>query len=233
MHVPCAHIHNIQRMALSVDKSTSGYIANQEAGVAFSEQDRIEIKRTGKEVRIKNNIYDRTNHYIKASHGYVPEDKERKLTCYWYFTGLQWVFLAVFVVGLVSPSHFIFALTMGGISILFIVCFSQHMYVVITTIPIILKLPHQPDNAMKLANDFYEISLEKYTAIFAASPDTAVGMGVKTKGMIKIHVLSTRARRQVTYTIVVSILALVASIFMIIYCFALGVYRAWQVYPNI
>jgi len=37
-------------------------------------------------------------------------------------------------------------------------------------------------------------------AMFAASPDTAVGVGVKTKGTIKIHVLSTRARRQIKYT---------------------------------
>ena len=217
-------------MAISVDKSTSGYIANQEAGVAFREQDRIEIKNTTQKVWIRNNIYDRTNHYIKASHGYIPKDKERKLTCYWYFVGLQWIFLVVFVIGLVSPSHFIFAFIMGGISTLAIVVFSQHMYVVITTIPIILKLPHLADSAMNSENSFFEISLEKYTAVFAASPDTAVGVGVKTKGTIKIHVLSTRARLKVMYTIMVSTLALVASIFIVIYCFALGVYRARQVY---
>ena len=215
-------------MALSVDKSTSGYIANQETGVAFSEQDRIEIKQTGKVVWLKNNIHSKTNHYIKESYGYVPEDKERKLTRYLYVPGLQWIFLVVFIMGLVSPSHFIFAFIMGGISILFIVVFFQHMYVAFTSIPIILKLPHLPDNDMKLANDFFEVTREKYSAVFAASPDTAVGVAVKTKGTIKIHVLSTRARRQVTDSRVVSVLALVASIFMFFYCFAFGGFRAWQ-----
>ena len=215
-------------MALSVDKKTSGYIANQETGVAFSEQDRIEIKQTGKVVWLKNNSYSKTNHYIKESHGYVPEDKEQKLTRYLYVPGLQWVFLVVFVIGLVSPVHFIFAFIMGGISILCIAVFSQHMYVVFTTIPIILMLPHLPDNDMRLANGLFEVTQEKYTALFAASPDTAVGVAVKTKGTIKIHVLSARARRQVTNTRVVSVLALCASIFMFFYCFAFGGFRAWQ-----
>ena len=215
-------------MAISVDKSTSRYIANQEAGVAFSEQERIEIKETVNVVWLKQNIYDKTNHYIKESHDYVPENLKRKLSRYVHVTGLQWIFLAVFVIGLISPAHFVFAFIMGGISILFILVFCQHMYVVFTTIPLMLKLPHLPDNAMELANSFFEISLEKYTAMFAASPDTAVGVGVKTKGTIKIHVLSTRARRQVKSTRVVSVLGFGASIFMLIYCFAFGGYRAWQ-----
>ena len=216
-------------MAISVDKSTSRYIANQEAGVAFSEQERIEIKETGNVVWVKQNIYDRTNHYIIASHGYVPENLKRKLSCYVHVTGLQWFFLVAFVIGLISPAHFVFAFLMAGFSIVFFVVFCQHMYVVFTTIPLMLKLPHLPNNAMEHVNSFFEISLEKYTAMFAASTDTAVGVDVKTKGTIKIHVLSTRARRQVKSTRVVSVLGFGASIFMLIYCFAFGGYRAaWQ-----
>ena len=173
---------NIQRMTLSVDKSTSRYIANQEAGVAFSDQERIE---TGNIIWLKQNIYDKTNHYIKVSHGYVPEDMKWKLSCHVYATGLQWIFLLVFVIGLVSPVHFIFAFLMAGFSILFIVAFCQHMYVVIITIPstyhTCLTMPWNLQ------------ILGKHTAMFAASTDTAVGVGVKTKGTIKIHVLSTQA----------------------------------------
>ena len=211
---------------VSVKKSTSGYTAYLDAAVAFSEQDRIEIKETGEVVWLKNNSYSKTNHFITQSHGYVPEDMEGKLTRYAYVAGLQWVFLAVFVLGLISPSHYIFAFVMGTISIPWILIFSQHIYVVIKTIPIILKLPHIPN--MELENSFYEISLEKFTAVFAASPDTAVGVSVKSKGTIKIHVLSTQARRHVTNTRMVSFLAFAASIFIVLYCFAFGGYRAWQ-----
>ena len=74
--------------------------------------------------------------------------------------------------------------------------------------------------------------LWKYMAMFAASPDTAVGVGVKTKGTIKIHVLSTRARHQIKYTRMVSVLGFGASIFMFLYCYAFGGYRAWQLEIN-
>lgn len=219
--------YNTRRMAVSVNKSTSGYVANQEAGVGFADRERIEIKRTGQTVWLQKNIYSRTNHYIKESHGYVPEDMDRKLTRYFYFVGLQWIFLLLLIAGLVSPVYYIFAFVMGGISIPFILVFSQHMYVVIVTIPIILKLPNIRE-LPGFQNDFFEISREKYTAVFAASPDTAVAVGVQSKGTIKIHVLTTWARTQVRNTRIVSVLAFCASIFMFFYCFAFGGYRTWE-----
>jgi len=219
--------YNTRRMAISVNKSTSGYVANQEAGVGFADEDRIEIKRTGTTVWLQKNIYSRTNHYIKESHGYVPEDMDRKLTRYFYIVGLQWVFLLVLIAGLVSPVHYIFAFVMGGISIPCILVFSQHMYVVIVTIPIILKLPYIGE-LPGTQNDFFEISREKYTAVFAASPDAAVAVGAQSKGTIKIHVLTTWARTQVRNTRIVSVLEFCASVFMFFYCFAFGGYRAWE-----
>ena len=44
-------------MAVSVNKNTAGYVGNQEAGVAFTDQEKIEIKQTGEVVNLKDNIY--------------------------------------------------------------------------------------------------------------------------------------------------------------------------------
>lgn len=143
-------------------------------------------------------------------------------------SGLQWIFLVVFVIGLVSPVHFAFAFLMAGFSILFIAMFASTCmlcsqpspsYHTCLTVPWNVQMPF-----MKY--------LWKYMAMFAASPDTAVGVGVKTKGTIKIHVLSTRARRQIKYTWMVSVLGFGASIFMFLYCYAFGGYRAWQLEIN-
>ena len=223
--ITLTHAQHYRKMAVSVNKTTSGYIANQEAGVAFSNEEKIEVKQTGKVVWLQRNIYSRTNHYIKESHDYVPEDKSRKLTRYLYLVGFQWFFLVVFVIGLISPVFYIFAFIMGGISIPFILIFSQHMYVVMVTIPILLKLPHMPELPGQMLNDFYEISREKFTAVCAASHDTALGVAVASKGTMKVHMLSDSARSQVQKTRIVSVLAFCASIFMLLYCFAFGGYR--------
>ena len=220
------------KMTAVVQTDATTVAANREAAVGFTEQEKIEVKNVGTTVWLQNNVYSRTNHYIKESRNYVPEELRPNLHQYAYLVGLHWVVMVVFVIGLISPAYYIFAFIMGGVSIVFILVYAQHMHVVRKTIPIMLRLPHLPDHQMRQIsnrrNDFFEITLEKYTAIFAATSDEAAAVAVKGSNKVKIHVLSAWARNAIRSSRMLSIVQMCMLIFLFFYCFAMGGFRTWQ-----
>ena len=207
---------------------------NANIAVALRTQNLTEIRQTGRTVFLQNNIFSKTNHYIQQSRDYVPEELRPKLIRYLHFRGLHWAILILLAIALFSPAFYPFAFVMVGVSIVMILLYAQYMHVVRHTVPIMLRLPHLPNDLMKQyagnkLNALYEIKLEDYTAVFAATPEEAIGAVVKRGSNIKIHILSTQARNDIINTRTVSIFSMCTAIFMCCYCFVFASILAWRV----
>ena len=96
----------------------------------------VHVQSVGKETKLSGYLYGDTNFYIHNSAQYFSD---RKLTTYVYFYYMQYVYLVVFIVSCLSPLSFILALIMTAINIIFLIFYSQHLYVNIKTMPYVLK----------------------------------------------------------------------------------------------
>ena len=140
--------------------------------VGLIEGERFEVKNFGKTVNLRNTIYDRTNFFIDQSREYVGD---HKLTRYLYILYIQWVYMLIFLISLLAPLHFIFAFVMAGINFLFLLVWIQHAYVSVGTMPHVLKQPSLPNHMLNRDNEFFEITVEKYAALFASSKNAGIG----------------------------------------------------------
>ena len=212
-----------------VQKNAVTAVSTGSVGVGLLEGERFEIKTFGKTVNVRNTIYDNTNFYIGTSRDYVGD---HKLTRYVYIIYIQWVYLGIFLVSFLTPLNYIFAFVMAVVHLLFLLVWIQHAYVNLGTMPYVLHQPSLPNHLLNNANDFFEITLEKYVALFAASSNAGIGIAAKAKGTIKIQVFKTATIGKMRNCIAVSTLALIGCLLMIIYCFAWGVVKVVQEYAN-
>ena len=188
--------------------------------VGLMEGERFEVRNFGEQVHLPNTIYGKTNFFINQSRDYVGD---HKLTRYLYIIYIQWVYLLVFIVSLFTPLQFIFAFVMAGINFLFLLIWIQHAYVSVGTMPHVLKQPSLPNHMLNFDNDFFEITLEKYAALFASSKDAGIGIAATAKGTVKIQVFKNASKNIMRKCILVSSVALFGCILIFIYCLAMGI----------
>ena len=188
--------------------------------VGLLERERFEVRNFGKTVNVRNTIYDRTNFYIDQSRDYVGD---HKLTRYLYIIYIQWVYLLVFLISLLAPLQYIFAFLMAGINFLFLFLWIQHAYVSVGTMLHVLKQPSLPNHMLNHDNDFFEITLEKYAALFASSKDDGIGIAATAKGKVKIQVFKDATKNLMRKSVFVSTVALLGCILIFIYCLVWGV----------
>ena len=191
--------------------------------VGLLEGERFEVKDIGKSVHVRNTIYDKTNHYIEQSRDYVGD---HKLTRYLYIIYIQWVYLLIFLISFLTPLHFIFAFVMAGINFLFLLLWIQHSYVSVGTMPHVLKQPSLPSYMLNSSNQFFEITLEKYAALFASSKNAGIGIAATARGTVQIQVFKNATKDLMRKCIFVSSVALLGCILIFIYCFAWGIIKA-------
>ena len=189
--------------------------------VGLVEGERFEVRNFGKTVHLRNTIYGKTNFFIDQSRDYVGD---HKLTRYDYIIYIQWVYLLVFLISLLAPLNFIFAFVMAGINALFFRIWIQHAHVSVGTMPHVLKQPSLPNHMLNCENEFFEITLEKYAALFASSKNAGIGIAATAKGTVKIQVFKIASKNIMKKCILVSSVALFGCSFVFIYCLAMGMF---------
>ena len=145
--------------------------------------------------------------------------RNRKLTTYVYFYYMQYVYLVVFIVSCLSPLSFILALIMTAINIIFLVFYSQHLYVNIKTMfPCVLRQPTLPDRDMTTNNDHLKITFAEFSLTYAQHKEHGVGVVSADGETVSIQVFRESAMCKMKLCVVLSSLSFFVCIVMLIYC---------------
>lgn len=137
-------------------------VGDMDLGRAVKEKVTVTMPESGSSATVRNNIYSKTNFYIKESRRFIPGST---LRTYLYFRFMQWIFLVYCV--LVLPMPFApfyvgwpWALAAGVLGMVWLVIFGQHAHVIRRTIPQVLSQPIFPDSEQQDENAVYEIKLK-------------------------------------------------------------------------
>ena len=176
----------------------------------------VHVQSVGKETKLSGYLYGDTNFYIRNSAQYF---RDRKLTTYVYFYYMQYVYLVVFIVSCLSPLSFILALIMTAINIIFLIFYSQHLYVNFKTmIPCVLKQPTLPDRDMTTNNDHLKITFAEFSLSYAQYKEHGVGVVSADGETVKIQVFRESAMFKMRLCVVVSTVSFFVCTAMLIYC---------------
>ena len=165
-----------------------------EVQAARAAQERIQVRKFGKSVSLRDSIYSKTNFYIQQSRPYIPH---KKLRTYFYIRFMRWVFLIYCVLCIPMPfvPNFMWpwAAATGGIALIWLLIFAQHMHVVYWTIPQVLSQPILSDDAQPQENDFYEFKVERVEGVYLSARDSGIGIHQAAAGSIKFQALNETA----------------------------------------
>ena len=187
------------------------------ATAAVSERTRVDVRETGVRVHVRNSIYAKTNHYIRASQPYF---RNRTLREYWKCCNtnpllLFSLWLAVSVA--TSFIHWIVASMNVILDVLWICLFFQHMIVLCGTIPHILKQPILPDSEMRTSNSFMEIEVQHITGQYLILRNAGIGAIQREGGVIKFHILSEKAAQYIRASRKCSIVGFLFSVLLLLF----------------
>lgn len=166
---------------------------------------RVEVKDVGVPVKVRNEIHAYTNHYIKQSKRYFPNEKlPIYINCphFLRITPIPGGFsifggIVVFGVSKAVPAFFLVA------CLLLFMIFCQHEWVNQKTLPIVHKQPFLDDQ--KGLNKFYEVTITELDGIALQNCQAGIGFVKLSQGKIQIQAFNKRAnktyvRRQVSVT---------------------------------
>ena len=201
-----------------------GTCGDIEAGLLETERFTDVQKAPSRTVYLRNNYYIKTNFYIEQSRQYVGD---HKLTCYFYLPFSEWFFLVIVLASISAPAHGAPAFIFFIIAVIFLVVFLQHLYVNLRTIPHILQQPSTEDRYQQTGNAHYEITVEKYKFLFAASSDAGIGAFAagRENSKVKIQVFTETAIGVIKRCQALSYVGFFVTLLMIVYCFAWGIVR--------
>ncbi len=148
-------------------------------------------------VPLRESIYVKTNFYIQQSQPYIPR---RELRTYLYIHYMRWAFLLYCVLCIPMPflPDFIgwpWAAITGGLGLVWLLIFSQHMQVVYWTIPAVLSQPILSDATQPQGNDFYEFKSERVQGVYLPAMQCGIGMLQRSTGSIEFMALNETAAR--------------------------------------
>lgn len=198
-------------------------VGDVEAG--FLRGQNIQVEEVGVSVVIGEYMYCKANFYIDESRNHVGK---RKLSRYIYIKWLHWFYIPIFIGSLFTPFHYIATFVLFAVNFLVFVNYFQHMYVNITTMWYVLKQPSVPDHKLKKNNMIYEIKLENYAVVYAASHRAGMGRIFRDRGTVQIQVFRHKAMRIMKHCVITSTLCFFCSLFMFVYCFVWGVVLVLQ-----
>ena len=204
-------------------------VGNVELGRAVKDKVIVTKPVSGTPATVRNNIYAKTNFFIKRSRDFIPG---ATLKTYWYFRFMQWIFLVY--IALIPPLPFVpfyvgwpLALATGVIGMGWLVIFAQHAHVVRCTVRKVLSQPIFPNSDQEDESAVYKITVERVEGRFLAAQNSGVGVLATTKNSAseQLHVLNQTGARKVKQTAVCSILCL---IFTVIALLVSAVVIAWR-----
>lgn len=187
----------------------------------------VQVQRVGRHVNLPGNLYGDTNFYIRNSANYVGD---RKLTTYIYFYYMQYVYLVVFLVGCLSPLNFILAVFMTAINVIFLLFYSQHLYVNIKTMRYVLRQPTLPDSKLNTNNAHLKITMAEFSLMYAQTREQGIGIVSADGGTVQIQVFRESAMLRMKICVVISTISFFASTVMVLYCnlWAIIAPRQWS-----
>ena len=191
----------------------------------------VHVQRVGKGTKPSGYLYGDTNFYIRSSAQYFPD---RKLTTYIYFYYMQYVYLVVFIVSCPSPLSFILALIMTAVNIIFLIFYSQHLYVNMKTMfPCVLKQPTMPNRDMTVDNAHLEITFAEFSLSYARYQEHGFGVISADRKTVEIQVFRERAMVKMKLCVVLSTLSFFVCIVMLIYCnlsAVILIHKSWEIF---
>ena len=184
----------------------------------------LNIKETGTPTSIPGDIYGACNFYIENSRDYVGG---HPLTTYIYIQFMPYIYAVIFVASLLSPLHFSVAIVGIVLNVIFLILYSQHMYVNIKTMRYVLKQPGVPNHLITSSNTFLEISLEEFAVTYAATKEAGFGIVSKEKGTVTIQVFKNATKGKMKTCVWISTLSFITAIALIAYCGCFCIIRVY------
>ena len=159
---------------------------------------RVEIKDVGIKAEVRNEIHAYTNHYIKQSKRYFPNEKLRiYINCPHFLKiapipGGFSIFGGIVVLGApkaVPVFFFVACLTLFMI-------FCQHEWVNQKTLPFVHKQPFL--NLQKNLNQFYEVTITELDGIALQNYQAGIGFVELTQGKIQFQAFNKTAKKHMS-----------------------------------
>ena len=158
----------------------------------------IEIKNVGTTAKIRDEVHAHTNHYIKQSKPYFPNDKLLTyIDCPYFLRVARWLCFASLFGALVAagaskfiPVSFLVA------CLLFFLFYCQHEWVNQKTLPVVHKQPFIPDQ--KLLNTFYEVTITELDGIALQNYQAGIGFVELSQGKIKFQAFNNTAKKDMS-----------------------------------
>ena len=191
-----------------------------EVGVLTGES--VDIKEFGRTVTMDSYMYGKTNFFIKQSKPYVGK---RTLTEYVYIKWLHWLYIPIFLATLFVLFSEQYAFVMLGVNLVILAIYTQNMHVNVYTMRYVLKQPSFPDNRLKRANTFFEVTLEEFAAIYVVSHRAGLGQVFGAKGTIKFQVFRNSTVQIMKYCVITSTICFISALFSVFYCLVWGLLK--------
>ena len=158
----------------------------------------VEVKDIGVTTEVRDEIHARTNHYIKQSIPYFPNDKLHTYIDCPYFLKIARVLCVASLFGAlvtsggskIIPVFFLVA------CLLFFLVYCQHEWVNVKTLPVVHKqlvLESQQD-----LNNFYEVTVTELNGVALQNYRAGVGFIQLAQGMIKFQAFNRKAMKEMS-----------------------------------
>lgn len=174
-------------------------------------------------VKIRNNCYVQTNHYIRSSRGFVRKP-DGKLHEFWYFFGMRGLFLSFVLLGVaLGWLHLISAIVFLLIGLLWVPVFAQHLFVIGYTMPYIMKQRVVSNREQLSVNKFVEYKITELEGVFLEAYQAGVGSAVAgeiagAEMTIKMQIFNERAQCYMYKSMVLSIIFAILSLQLVTWC---------------
>lgn len=159
---------------------------------------RVETKDVGKTVKVRNELHEYTNHYIKTSKPYFPKEKLRVYIYCPHFLKIApipggfSIFGGIVVLGAPKAAPVCFFV----VCLLLFMIFCQHEWVNQKTLPIVHKQPFF--NNQRGLNKFYEVTITELNGIALQNFQAGIGFVELSQGKIKFQAFNKTAKKHMS-----------------------------------
>lgn len=181
----------------------------------------LRVRNVGQTVNIPNNIYLKTNFFIKQSRKYFEDDK---LCCFVYFRGMQWAYLVMACLSIFAATSSVYAFLWLIVNATFMVIWTQHMLVVFTTLPLVLR-QHMLSgtNTSSSYNQHFNVLRQHCSADILESNGEGCGILRTKAASYEFQSFSPAAVSIMKSCRLISIISFTVCFTLLIYCCASGI----------
>lgn len=214
-------------MAVVQQQQQSVHVFNDEDWAALVSGMTVQIRETTANViNLRDSIYTKANFWIGTSRQYVGGHRlyrylhQARVNMYWplpFCLFISLIFSPALGYIAVHLAGAIFNTIMFAVGVAYLLLFTQHTFVNSMTIPHVLKQPSVPDHCLKNQNEYYEVTVEQFQAVFAASSNAGIGVVLSGTGKVKIQVFQKSAFLTMKICCVMSTIGLILSVILTIF----------------